>query len=67
MKSQSKKVNYLQMDVTCCEKFFPRTKYYPIKEEDVDFYSLRKDDGFRFRLDLNGHIPINVHLFFFDG
>ena len=67
MRSQIKKVKYIQMDVTYYEKCFPRIKYYPTKEENANFYSLREDDGLWFGLDLGGYIPINVHLFFFGG
>ena len=54
------------MDVTYYGKYFPRIKYYPTKEENTNFSSLREDDGLWFGLDLGGHIPINVHLFFFE-
>lgn len=66
MRSQFKKVKYIQMDITYYEKSFPRIKYYPAKEENANFYSLRGDDGLWFGLNLGGHIPINVHLFFFE-
>ena len=67
MRSQVEKVKYIQMDIIYYGKSFPRIKYYPAKEEDVNFFSLRENDGLWFGLDLGGHIPINVHLFFFEG
>lgn len=67
MKNRNKKVKYLQMDITYYGKRFPRIKYCPTKEENANFYSLREDDGLWFGLDLGGYIPINVHLFFFEG
>ena len=54
------------MDITYHGKYFPKTKYHPMKDENVNFVSLREDDGLWFGLDLDGHIPINVHLFFFE-
>ena len=64
MKNQNKKVKCLQMDATYYGKTFPKMKYYPTNEDDVN--SLRGDDGFWFGPDLCGRIPINVHLFFFE-
>jgi hypothetical protein len=66
MKHQNKTVKYIQMNVTCYGNRFPNTKYYPSKDDDLDFRSLREDDGFWFGIDLDGDIPINVHLFFFE-
>ena len=37
------------------------------KDDDVVFNSIRDDNGLWFGLELGGHIPINVHLFFFEG
>lgn len=54
------------MDITYYGKCFPKIKYYPANEDNVNSYSLRGDDGLWFGLDLGGHIPINVHLFFFE-
>lgn len=55
------------MDVTYYGKCFPKTKYYPANKDGVNSFSLRIDDGIWFGLDLDGYIPINIHLFFFDG
>ena len=63
---KNKKVKYIQMDVTYYGKCYPRIKYYPANEDNVNSYSLRGDEGLWFGLDLGGHIPINVHLFFFE-
>ena len=46
-------------------KCFPKTKYYPVKEDGVCLYSLREDDGVWLGFDLDKQIPINVFLFFF--
>ena len=54
------------MDITYYGKTFPKMTYYPTSEDDVNSNSLRRDDGLWFGLDLGGHIPINVHLFFFE-
>ena len=67
MRSQVKKVKYIQMDVTYYGKAFLKTKYYPTNEDDVNSDSLRDDEGLWFGLDLDGNIPINIHLFFFEG
>ncbi len=66
MRNQNKGVKFIQMDVTYYGKCFPRIKYYLTKEENANLYSLREDDGLWFGLNLGGHIPINVHLFFFE-
>lgn len=55
------------MDVTYYGKHFPRIMYYSTKEEEANFYYLREDYGLWFGPDLDGHFPINVHLFFFEG
>lgn len=61
-----KNVAYIQMDISYYGKCFSKVKYYPAKEEGVSSLALRDEDGFWFGLDLDGVIPINVHLFFFD-
>lgn len=61
-----KEVTYIQMDISYYGKFFSKVKYYPAKENGVNFSCLREEDGFWFGLDLDGNIPINVHLFFHD-
>lgn len=66
MRSQVKRVEYIQMDIIYYGKCFPRIKYYPKKDDIFDSFSLRTEDGCWFGLDLNQQIPINVHLFFFD-
>ena len=64
---KNKQVKYIRMDVSYYGMFFPNIKYYPTKDEDLDSFSIRTEDGCWFGLDLNQKIPINVHLFFFDG
>lgn len=66
MKKQGKKVKCIQMDITYYGMTFPKMTYCPTSEGDVNSNSLRGDDGLWFGLDLGGHIPINVHLFFFE-
>lgn len=61
-----KDVAYIQMDISYYGKYFSKVKYYPAKVSGVSSHSLRDEDGFWFGLDLDGVIPINVHLFFFD-
>ena len=61
-----KEVTYIQMDISYYGKYFSKVKYYPAKVSGVSSHSLRDEDGFWFGLDLDGVIPINVHLFFFD-
>lgn len=63
---KNKKVKYIMMDITYYGFFFPNVKYYPAKEEKLDSFSLRTEDGYWFGIDLNQQIPINVHLFFHD-
>jgi len=63
----NKQVKYVKMDISYYGIFFPNVKYYPRKEENLDSFSLRTEDGYWFGIDLNQQIPINVHLFFFDG
>lgn len=62
-----KQVKYIRMDVSYYGMFFPNIKYYPTKDEDLDSFSIRTEDGCWFGLDLNQKIPINVHLFFLGG
>ena len=62
-----KDVAYIQMDISYYGKYFSKVKYYPAKVSGVSSHSLRDEDGFWFGLDLDGVIPINVHLFFLDG
>lgn len=66
MRNKGKEVKYIQMDIFYCGKCFPKTKYYPVNEDNVNSYSLREDNGLWFGLDLNDNIPINVRLFFFE-
>ena len=66
MRNQNKRVNFIQMDITYYGNHYPKMRYYPSKEDEVDFTSLREDDGLWLGFDLSGHIPINVHLFFFE-
>lgn len=61
-----KEVSYIQMDISYYGMYFSKVKYYPAKDEGVSSCFLRDEDGFWFGLDLDGFIPINVHLFFFD-
>lgn len=61
-----KEVEYIQMDISYYGEFFSKVKYYPTKGNGVYFSCLREEDGFWFGLDLDGNIPINVHLFFHD-
>ena len=61
-----KEIAYIQMDVSYYGKCFSKVKYYPAKEDNISFSSLREEDGFWFGLDLDDIIPINVHLFFFN-
>ncbi|MBQ9561538.1 MAG: hypothetical protein IJV10_04585 [Prevotella sp.] len=64
---KNKQVKYITMDISCHGSYFHKVKYYPAKEDCLDSLSLRAEDGLWFGLDLNQQIPINVHLFFFDG
>lgn len=59
-----KEVTYIQMDISYYGKYFSKVKYYTAKDSGVSSHSLRDEDGFWFGLDLDGVIPINVHLFF---
>lgn len=61
-----KDVAYNQMGISYYGKYFSKVKYYPAKVSGVSSHSLRDEDGFWFGLDLDGDIPVNVHLFFFD-
>lgn len=67
VRKKYKKVAYIQMDISYYGKFFSKVRYYPAKEDNVNYSSLREEDGFWFGLDLKQQIPVNVHLFFFDG
>lgn len=62
-----KDVAYIQMDISYYGKYFSKVKYYPAKVSGVSSHSLRDEDGFWLGLDLDGVIPINVHLFFSIG
>ena len=61
-----KEITYIQMDISYYGKCFSKVKYYPDKEDGVNYISLREEDGLWFGLDLDDKIPINVHLFFYD-
>ena len=63
---KNKKVKYIMMDISYYGKSFSKVKYYPTKENRVNFSCLREEDGVWFDLDLDGNIHINVHLFFHD-
>lgn len=56
-----------KMDISYYGIYFTNVKYYLAKEEELDYFSLRTEDGYWFGIDLNQQIPVNVHLFFFDG
>lgn len=60
-------VKCIKMDVSYYGIYYTNVKYYPAKEEELDSFSLRTEDGYWFGIDLNRQIPVNVHLFFFDG
>ncbi len=64
-KNKNKEIEYIQMDISYYGKCFSKVKYYPAKEDGVNYRSLREEDGLWFGLDLDGAIPINVHLFLF--
>lgn len=64
---QRRQVKYIKMDISYYGNIFSNVKYYPAKEEKIDSFSLRTEDGLWFGLDLPQQIPINVHLFFFGG
>lgn len=64
---KNKRVKCIKMDVSYYGISFPNIKYYPAKDEELDYFSLRTGEGFWFGLDLNQQNPVNVHLFFFDG
>ena len=63
---KNKKVKCIQTNISFYGKCFSKMKFYPAKEECVNFRSLREEYGFWFGLDLDDIIPINVHLFFFN-
>ena len=54
------------MDISYYGKCFSKVKYFPAKEDDVNYSSLKNEDGLWFGIDLDDVIPINVHLFFFN-
>ena len=55
------------MDVSYYGIYFTNVRFYPAKDEELDSFSLRTKDGYWFGIDLNQQIPVNIHLFFFDG
>lgn len=59
-----KDVAYIQMDISYYGKYFSKVKYYPAKVSGVSSHP--SEMKMVFGLDLDGVIPINVHLFFFD-
>ena len=61
-----KEVTYIQMDISYYGRSFSKVKFYPTKEDGINSHSLKDDNGLWFGLDIDGHIPINVHLFFFE-
>jgi len=66
MKSQNKRIEYIQVHITFYRKMFPKKKYYPTYEDDVNSDSFRGNDGLWFGIDLGGDIPINVHKYFYE-
>jgi len=43
-----------------------RTKYCP-EDRDTTDTIVKNEDGYWYGLDLNGNIPVNVHIFFSQG
>lgn len=70
MKAKSKKgskvISCILMNINYYGEETVRTKHYP-KDSDATDITVKNEDGYWYCLDLNGSIPVNVHIFFSQG
>lgn len=70
MKAKSKKgskaISCIQMNISYYGKEHVKIKHYPVDSDTTDI-AVKNEDGYWYAIDLNGKIPVNVHIFFSQG
>lgn len=65
-KKNSKLVGCIQMNISYYGDEFIKTMHHP-EDSDVTDITVKNEDGYWYGLDLNGSIPVNIHIFFSQG